>query len=194
MTADAGHAVGDNSVLASYMQCIECGSNDGIAVVTGIIDRIAIFDDNALKGTAIMERMTADAGHAVGDSDGSQAIAARERPLADRGHAVGDGDRGQATAIIERLIADGGYAVGNGSVLASHHKSIRRCFNEGIAVVTGIIDSITIFYRNAFKTTATKERRTVDAGHAVADGDGGQATATTERRKVDAGHAVRDGE
>ena len=78
--------------------------------------------------------------------------------------------------------------------MATRNQGVCGSFNNGIAVVTGIIGGITGFNLNGFQAGATREGTTTDACHAVGDGDGGQAAATFESKIADAGHAVGDGD
>ena len=61
--------------------------------------------------------------------------------------------------------------------MATRNQGVCGSFNNGIAVVTGIIGGITGFNLNGGQAGATTEGIAADACHAVWDGDGGQAAA-----------------
>ena len=62
---------------------------------------IAWINNNRAQTGAIIERSTANAGHAAGDGYRAQAVAIRKRIIANAGHAARDGYRAQAGARYE---------------------------------------------------------------------------------------------
>ena len=121
---------------------------------------------------AIREGASTNACHAVWDGDGGQA-ATREGTFSDACHAVANGYRSQAGAINEGIIADACHAVWDGGIFATRNQGVCGSFNNGIAVVTGIIGGITGFNLNGGQAAAMCEGHFSDACHAVWDGDGG---------------------
>ena len=69
---------------------------------------------NPRQAAATVERIVADWGDGVGDSDARQAAAIVERPKTDWGDGVGNGDARQTAATPERPFADFGDGVADG--------------------------------------------------------------------------------
>ena len=67
---------------------------------------------NACQATATIERIIADARHAIRNHDARQATATGERPLADACHAISNRDARQIFAIIEGTVQN--ITTGNG--------------------------------------------------------------------------------
>ena len=68
------------------------------------------------QATTVIESVTANVCHAVGDAYRFQATATIESITADTCHAIGDGDGGQITTARECTIADACHAGGNDKV------------------------------------------------------------------------------
>ena len=78
--------------------------------------------------------------------------------------------------------------------MATRNQGVCGSFNNGIAVVTGIIGGITGFNLNGSQAGATREGTNTDACHAVGDGDRGQAGAIIEGIVADACHTIGNGD
>ena len=109
----------------------------------------AIGDFNAGEACAIIERIIAYAGYAIANGYAGEAVATLERIIAYAGYAIGDYNAGEAGAILERIIAYAGYAIGDNSILATCNKCICCSFNNCIATLAAIINTITTINGNA---------------------------------------------
>ena len=65
---NAGHALGDDGVLASQHQLVGGRDDDGVAVFPGIIDSVLGVYDNLFEAVATVEGIVADAGYAGGNT------------------------------------------------------------------------------------------------------------------------------
>ena len=81
---------------------------------------------NRGQSAHVLECITADGCHTVGDGDRSQAATIVESTTADGGHAVGDGDGSQAATPQKSIVTDGCHAI--------FISLMRNCFrNDDIA-------------------------------------------------------------
>ena len=80
-----------------------------------------------------------------------------ERIVADFCDGVGDSDAGQAAAARERIVADACDGVGNDRRLATRNPRIARCFDDSIAIIAGVVISITTFNSYHSKTATVGE-------------------------------------
>ena len=76
-----------------------------------MINRVSFFNDDAREATATIERIIADARHAIRNRDAHKTTAILERRIADARHAIRNRDAREATAIGERPSADARHAV-----------------------------------------------------------------------------------
>ena len=136
-------------------------------VVSRIIERStangghAVGDGNGGKIVATIECFRTDGCHTARNGDGGKTVASRESPLANGLHTILKHDGGETTAISKRSLTNGGHAIGDGDL---------------------------------GKTVALKERIFTNGRHAVSDRDGGKTAAPIERLIADGCHAVRDGD
>ena len=82
-----------------------------------------IANNHFCEAAAIVERISANAGDAIGYRDARKAAAIIERKPSDAGDAIGDGDARKAAAIVERRFADAGH----GYALVFRGKNYSSC-------------------------------------------------------------------
>ena len=109
-------------------------------------------------------------------------------------YAVGNSNRGQRRAIIESIIPNTRDAVRDSGILTTCNKGVSFSFDNCIAVVAAIVDSITFFYKHRGKGSAMSKSRPTNARYAVRDGDGGKGGAIIESILFNARYAVADGD
>ena len=134
------------------------------------------------KTIAIIERIVADRGHAIGNRHARKRGAIIERIVTDGGHAIRNRHARKGVAILERIVADGGHAVGN-----RHARKIltiieRRVSDRGHAIRN----------RHARKSGAIIERIVTDGGHAIPNRHTRKRGAIRERRVADGGDTCRN--
>ena len=78
-----------------------------------MINRVSSFNGDAREATAIIERLIADARHAIRNRDTREATATGERLNADARHTIRNRDARETDAKGERLIADARHATAN---------------------------------------------------------------------------------
>ena len=132
--------------------------------------------------------------YAVGDRDGGQVPATREGVLFDAGDRIWNKDGGHTGLPREGSQADDGHSAGNNCILASCNESVVVGHDNGVAIVSAVIDPISCIHRYGCQASATTEGFSADDGHRVWDGDGCQAAAMIEGVVADAGHRVGDGD
>ena len=111
---------------------------------------------NGGQATAFIESLITDTCHAVANSDSCQAVAFSESIIPNWCHAVGKGDGGQSAATRESGLADARHAVGNNCFWTPNNQCVGGCFNNGIAIITGIIYLITTFNFDGGQTTTAR--------------------------------------
>ena len=121
-----------------------------IATTESIISnaRYAVRDGDRGEGGATIERFISNTRHAVRDGDGGKGRANSKCPLSNARYAIGDGDEGEGGALIESIISNASNAVRNSGILTTCNKGVSFSFDNCIAVVTAIVDSITFFYKH----------------------------------------------
>jgi len=169
-------------------------------VVIAIVDRDLLpFFRRAgvihILQVATIERITANAGDAITESDRGQLGAPSERIIANGDDAITESDGGQLGAISERRIANGGNAVGDSETcigLANGvlHQSF-AVFRVEIAVNRAIV-LVACCHSNIGQLGAMQERITTNSGDTATESDRGQAIAIIERRIANAGDTVGD--
>ena len=93
-----------------------------------------------------MESSFAYRGDTIWNCDRGQAATVSKSPITYRSHRVGDGDGSQVCAAVKSRITDDGDITGNNSITASTNESVIRRFNDGIAVVSTVINGIAGVY------------------------------------------------
>ena len=81
-----------------------------------------------------------------------QAGTACEGIFADAGHRGRDVQFGQVGPIMECKVTNGGDAIGYHRILARQHDTVVGGLDDGIAIVTRVIDGIGAFNNNGFQT------------------------------------------
>ena len=98
-------------------QCVGCGLNDGITVISGIICCVSAFHFDGGKAAAETESRVTDACHGIGDGHGGKAGATKESPVSNARHGIGDGHGGKVCTIIESPFSDARHGIGDDQVL-----------------------------------------------------------------------------
>ena len=155
----------------------------------------AITESDRSQLGAPSERIIANGDDAITESDGGQLGAISERRIANGGNAVGDDDRGQIGAIIECRIANGGDAVAErdrGQVGAMIERILA---NSGDTIgdskaCIGFANGVLHQSFTVFRVEIAVNRAIVLVAFCYSNI--GQVTAITERRTTYGGDAIGD--
>jgi hypothetical protein len=161
---------------------------DGVAIVTGIINSIptlyynrsqayaiskntrsyvrhVLGSDDGGQATTTIESRYSNARHRIWDDERSQTAAMHESIVSNANHGVGDCDKGQAAATQEGMVSDASHGLWDYSIFTTFYQFVNSSHYYGIAIVTGIINSITPFHYNGGQTTAIMKSIVSDARH-----------------------------
>lgn len=142
---------------------------------------------------AILEYTDVDERHCTGDGYGGQA-GLLESTVVHAGHTLRNRNGGQRIASIECPKTNGGYAFGDDCILTALKQRICGSLYKGIAVATRIIDGISLFHYNGFKTIAHLKNPPANTSESLGNSDGGQTSTMPESIVAYAVHAFGDGD
>ena len=151
------HRWGDDGALAPTYQRITLRTNNGIAVLSRIIDLVVL-----------------------GNGDASEAGATRESPSSNLRHRWGDGDARETGAIRESPLPNLCHRWGDDGALAPTYQRITLRTDYGIAVLSGVIDLVVFGNGDAREAGTIKESIFPNHRHRWGDGDARETGAARE--------------